>query len=178
MALNDDLERIAAAVADRGPVSGVLAAEPTAGERVYLIAFGADDALEWLVVDDEAQPLAGRAAVRDVASIVVMCELAGELAGGGDLDELRSRLAQVRLVEQPDGIEEAEEAALALEHAIGAPPRVATPAYLDGIGAATRALERSLGEVESPFASAITSSAGAVESFVREVETRYKLPLG
>ena len=35
-----------------------------------------------------------------------------------------------------------------------------------------------LGEVESPFASAITSSAGAVESFVREVETRYKLPLG
>jgi hypothetical protein len=176
--LTDDLERIAAAVAQHGVVSGVLAAEPTAGSRAYLVAFGDEDALEWLVVDDEARSLAARAAVRDVASIVVMCELAGELAGGGDLDELRSKLAQVRLVEAPEGIEEAEAAALALERVIGAPPRVATPAYLDGIGAATRDLERALGEVESPFASAITSSAGAVESFVREVETRYKLPLG
>jgi hypothetical protein len=178
VALANDLERIAAAAAEHGPVSGVLAAEPSSGRRVYLVAFGEEDALEWLVVDDEAQPLVGRVAVRDVASIVVMCELAGELAGGGDLDELRAKLAQVRLIEQPDGIEEAEAAALALERAVGAPPRVASPAYLDGIGAATRELERALGEVESPFASAITSSAGAVESFVREVETRYKLPLG
>ncbi len=177
MALGDDLERIAAAAAEHGLVSGVLAAEPTAGGRVYLVAFGEEEELEWLVVDDEARPLAGRAAVRDVASIVVMCELAGELAGGGDLDELRAKLTQVRLIEQPDGIEEAEAAALALERAVGAPPRVASPSYLDGIGAATRALERALGEIESPFASAITSSAGAVESFVREVETRYKLPL-
>ena len=69
-------------------------------------------------------------------------------------------------------------AALALEHAIGAPPRVASPGYLDAVGAATRDLEQALGEIESPFASAITSSAGAVEMFVREVETRYKLPLG
>jgi hypothetical protein len=178
VALADDLERIAAAASAHGPVSGVLAAEPGRGARVYLVAFGEEDALEWLVVDDEAQPVTGRAAVRDVASIVVMCELAGELAGGGDLDELRSKLAQVRLVEQPDGIEEAEEAALALERAIGSAPRVASPEYLDGIGAATRELERALGEVESPFASAITSSAGAVESFVREVETRYRVPLG
>ena len=56
-----------------------------------------------------------------------MCELAGDLAGGGDLEQLRSQLAQVRMVEQPPGIEEAEEAALALERMIGAPPRVATP---------------------------------------------------
>ena len=156
----------------------MLAAEPTAGSRVYLVAFGEEEALEWLAVNDEAVPLAGRAAVRDVASVIVMCELAGELAGGGDLEELRSKLAQLRLVENPDGIEAMEEAALALEHAIGAPPRVASPVYLDAIGAATRDLEKALGEVESPFASAITSSAGAVEMFVREVETRYKLPLG
>ncbi|HWB23711.1 MAG TPA: hypothetical protein VG652_12595 [Gaiellaceae bacterium] len=178
MALTDDLERIAAVVAAHGEVAGVLAAEPSAGGRVYLVAFGQEDALEWLVVDDQAEPVTGRTAVRDVASIVVMCELAGELAAGGDLDELRAKLAQVRLIEQPEGIEEAEAAALALERAVGSPPRVASPAYLDGIGAATRELERALGEVESPFASAITSSAGAVESFVREVETRYKLPLG
>ena len=31
--------------------------------------------------------------------------------------------------------------------------------------------------VASPLASAVAASAGVVESFVREVETRYKLPL-
>ena len=51
------------------------------------------------------------------------------------------------MVEQAPGIEEAESAALALERAVGAPPRVATPAYLDEVGAATLALERALGDV-------------------------------
>ena len=106
-----------------------------------------------------------------------MCELAGELAGGGDLEALRTQLVELRLVERPDGIEEAEAAALALEHAIGAPPQVASPEYLDSIGAATRELEAALGEHASPFAAAVAASAGVVESFVREVEQRYKLAL-
>jgi hypothetical protein len=178
VALSDDLERIAAAAAAHGRVTAVLAAEPAyEAARLYLVSFGEDDSLEWLVVDDEARPAERREAVREVASIVVMCELAGELAGGGDLEGLRARLAEIRLVEQPAGIEEAEEAALALERAVGAPPRVASPAYLDGVGVATRTLELALGEHESPFASAVAASAGVVESFVREVETRYKLPL-
>ncbi len=178
MALGDDLERIAAAAAAHGPVSGVLAAEPAyEAERLYLVSFGEDDALEWLVLDEEARPSDRRAAVREVASIVVMCELAGELAGGGDLEALRSHLAELALVEQPAGIEEAQAAALALDRAIGAPPRVASLAYLDAVGAATRSLEVALGEHESPFANAVAASAGVVESFVREVETRYKLPL-
>ena len=42
-------------------------------------------------------------------------------AGGGRLDELRDRLMTIRLTESPDGIEEAEEAALALQQVIGAP---------------------------------------------------------
>jgi hypothetical protein len=174
MALTDDLERIAAAAAEHGPVSGVLAAEPGRGRRLYLIAFGADDDREWLVLDDECTPVARRDDVRDTASIVAMCELAGDLAGGGDLETLRSQLAQVRMVEQPPGIEEAEEAALALERTIGAPPRIATPAFLDEIGAATTALERALGETSSPFSSAIRASTGAVEEFVADVERGYK----
>jgi hypothetical protein len=178
VALSDDLERIAAAAAAHGRVTAVLAAEPaSAATRLYLVSFGEDDALEWLVVDDEARPADRREAVREVASIVALCELAGELAGGGDLEGLRTRLAEIRLVERPPGIEEAEEAALGLERAVGAPPRVASPTYLDGVGAATRALEQALGERDSPFASAVAASAGVVESFVREVETRYKLPL-
>jgi hypothetical protein len=177
MALTDDLERIAVAAAEHGPVSGVLAAEPGRGRRLYLIAFGGDDDRQWLVLDDEGEPIARRDDVRDTASIVAMCELAGDLAGGGDLETLRSQLAQVRMVEQPEGIEEAEEAALALERTIGAPPRVASPGFLDEVGAATMGLERALGESSSPFSAAIRASTGAVEEFVADVERGYKLPL-
>ena len=178
MELGRELERVAASARAHGDVTAVLAAEPAlAGGRVYLVSFGWDAELQWLVVDETATPVDRRAAVRATASIVVMCELAGELAGGGDLGQLRARLVELRLLERPDGIEEAEAAALALEHAIGAPPQVASLSYLDSIGAATRALEVALGEHESPFASAVAASAGVVETFVREVETRYKLPL-
>ena len=177
MDLRDDLERVAAAAAERGEVSGVLAAEPAGGRRLYLVAFGEDEERSWLVVDETVAPVSERGLVREVASIVVMCELAEELSGGGQLDELRSRLAQVRMTEQPPGIEAAEEAALELERAVGVPPRVASPAYLDAVGAATRALERALGDFESPFASALRSSTDAVDAFLAEVETRYRVPL-
>jgi hypothetical protein len=177
MTLADDLARIAASASAHGPVSGVLAAEPWRGRRLYLVAFGGDEEREWLVFDDEGQPVVRRDDVRDTASIVAMCELAGDLAGGGDLETLRSQLAQVRMVEQPPGIEEAEEAALALERTIGASPRVATPRYLDELGAATMVLERALGETSSPFSSAIRSSTSVIEEFVADVERDYKVDL-
>ena len=64
MALGDDLERIAVAAAEHGAVSGVLAAEPGRGRRLYLIAFGGDEDREWLVDDtregpSETSPAAG-----------------------------------------------------------------------------------------------------------------------
>jgi hypothetical protein len=177
MALTDDLERIAAVASEHGPVSGVLAAEPGRGRRLYLVALGGDEDRQWLVLDDEGTPVDRKDDVRDTASIVAMCELAGDLAGGGDLETLRSQLAQVRMVEQPPGIEEAEEAALALERTIGAPPRVASPAFLDEVGAATMTLERTLGESSSPFSTAIRAATGAVEEFVADVERGYRLPL-
>jgi hypothetical protein len=175
--LAGELERIAAAAAAFGPVTAVLAAEPAGRGRLYLVALGEEEAREWLVLDAAGEPVRDRAAVRDAASIVVMCELAEELAGGGELEELRRQLAQLRMTEAPPGIEAAEDAALALERAIGAPPRVASTAFLDDVGAATRALEEALGRLESPFASALRSSTGALDGFLAEVETRYKLPL-
>jgi hypothetical protein len=177
MALEDDLERIAASASKLGTVAGVLAAEPGGGGRYYLVAFGAEDEREWVVLDDHGVVVERRDDVRDAASIVAMCELAGDLAGGGDLETLRSQLARVRMVEQPPGIEEAEEAALALERTIGAPPRVAAPSFLDEVGAATMALERALGETSSPFSAAIRASTGAVEEFVADVEGGYQGPL-
>ena len=177
MALADDLDRIAAVAAKHGEVAGVLAAEPAHARRAYVVALGAEEERRWLVLDDDGNPVDRRAEVRAAASIVAMCELAAELAGGGDLEALRSHLTQVRMVEQPAGIEEAEEAALALEGAVGAPPRVATPAYLDTVGAATMTLEHALGETSSPFSEAIRSATGAVDEFVRDVERGYLLDL-
>jgi len=177
MALREDLERIAVAATAHGEVTGVLAAEPSRGRRLYLVALGGHEDRRWIVLDEDARPVGGRDDVRDTASIVAMCELAGDLAGGGDLETLRSQLARVRMVEQPPGIEEAEAAALALERVIGAPPRVATPGYLDEVGVATLALERALGELSSPFSTAIRSATGAVDEFVQDVERGYLVEL-
>jgi hypothetical protein len=130
------------------------------------------------VLDDHGEPLTSRDAVRRTVSIVAMSELAEESAGGGELGELRERLVALRLTESPPGIEEAEDAALALEQAIGAPPRLAEPAYLDRVGAATRRLEEALGPSSgSSFAEAMRSGLGTVEELAHDVESNYKLTL-
>lgn len=178
MALQDELERIAAAAAAYGNVAGVLAAEPAGSGRVYLVAFGDEDGDRrgWLVVDGDGRAVERRAAVREAASIVAMCELAGDVAGGGDVPGLRAQLERLRETERADVLD-AVEAARQLERTIGAPPRIATPAYLDALGEATLALERALGDLSSPFAAALRSGSGAVEEFVREVERAYVVPL-
>jgi hypothetical protein len=68
MALGDDLERIAAAVSDRGEVAGVLAAEPAHGLRYYLVALGVGDERRWLVLDEGGRAVDRRDEVRDVSS--------------------------------------------------------------------------------------------------------------
>jgi hypothetical protein len=174
--LSEDLAQIAATAAAEGPVAGVVAAEPRPGHRVYLVAYAGEDP-EWLAFDAGGTPLDRREEVRDAASIVAMCEVAADTAGGGDLPALRAQITQLKMVENPPGIEEAENAALALEQTVGVPPRVASPAYLDAVGAATFVLERALGEQASPFADTLRSAAGVVDEFVRDVERRYRRTL-
>ena len=79
-----ELDEVARLAAARGEVTGVLAAESADGEESYLIAYGADDAREWLLLDAAAQPVADLARVREVSSLVAMCELAAEAAGTAD----------------------------------------------------------------------------------------------
>lgn len=182
MALREDLERIAAsalALAEQDEqVEGVVPAEAEPGERTYLCAFVSGDERTWLVLDDEAAPVASREIVRQTASIIALCDLAEEQAGGGELQELREQLVALRMTEQPEGIEEAEEAALELERTIGAPPRLAEPAFLDRVGAAARRLEHALGPTTgSPFAEAMKQGMASVEEFVRDVETNYRATL-
>ena len=179
--LNEDLRRIGAAAkafAHTGEaLAGVVATEAEPGTRVYLCAFegGDGDDLSWVALDDGGNAIRSRALVRDAVSIAALCELADDLAAGGDLDELRGRLVALRVSENPRGIEEAEEAALALQTTIGAPPRIATPARLDAVGGATRRLEQALGEGPgSPFAEAMKQGIAAVEELIKDVEAGYK----
>ena len=182
MALEEDLHRIAAAVAplaaEGEELAGILAAEPTAGRRVYLCAFRRAEDVAWLAVDDSGEPVTARERLREAVTLVALCEIAEESAGGGELDELRSKLVALRLTENPPGIEEAEEAVLALQRTLGGAPRLATPAYLDEVGGATKRLEEALGDPgSSPFAEAMKASAGAVQAFTADVEANYKAEL-
>jgi hypothetical protein len=180
--LSDDLERVsvsAAALAGDGEqVDGIVPAQAEPDERTYLCAFTGGEERTWLVLDDEGAAVTNREVVRRTVSIIALCELAEERAGGGDLQELRAQLVALRMTEQPEGIEEAEEAALELERAIGASPRLSEPAYLDRVGTAARRLEEALGQgAGSPFADAMKQGMPAVDELVRDVEAHYRATL-
>ena len=176
MTLGEELEQIA----QTAGADAVLAAEAQPGERVYVCAFEeGDGGRSWLAFDRDGEPLADRQRLRDAVSILALCELAEETAAGGDLDELRSQLAALRVTENPPGIEEAEEAVRALQRALGAPPMLATPARLDAIGAATRTLEIALGGAMqgSPFAAAMKGAGEVVEALFADVTGSYRIAL-
>ena len=182
MALADELERTAASaapLADGHQVAAVLPAEPAAGARRYVCAFeDADGAKAWLVLDEDGHAIHDRREVRDAVSIAVLCEVAEEAAFPGDLDELRGQLVALRLTEAPEGIAEAEDAALALQHVIGSPPHVATPSRLEAIGEAARRLERALDPTApSLFTAAMRSAVEVADALWRDVETAYLAPL-
>ena len=138
-------------------MSAVLPAEATPGRRGYLCAFETEAAeRSWLVVDDEGEAVVDLRDIRDVIAITALCEIAEESAVGGDLDELLSQLVALRLTENPEGIDEAEDAVRNLQQTIGTPPQLASPARLDEIGAATRRLEQALDPAApSPFTAAL-----------------------
>ena len=184
--LGQQLERVAGAAlawaAEEETIVAVIPAEPGPGLLVFLIAFETLGSPEvprtWVALDRDAQRVAAWSTVREAVSIAAMCEVAEEVAGGGDLDELRSQLVGLRLIENPPGIDEALVAVGVLECALGRPPRVASPAYLDAVGIAVRGLERALGELgQSPFIEAMKQAPTAIEALTREVEAGLKTRL-
>ena len=80
-----ELGDVAKAAAAYGEVSGVLAAESAGGDASYLVAFeSGGGARDWLLLDAAGNPVDERPRVREVASLVAMCELAAEHAGAAD----------------------------------------------------------------------------------------------
>jgi hypothetical protein len=176
VSLGDDLERAAAAAAALGPVSAVLAAETASGERAYLVALGEEQGREWLVVDTGGAAVTDRERVREVASLVLLCELAVELAEADDPADALADGAEGEAGRQPDG-DDVAAARAELARTLGTSPRIASAGYLDRLGEASRRLERVLGGIETPLASALAAHAPVVEAFVAEVESRHRLPL-
>lgn len=178
-----DLERIAGLAGQFAPsdgaVSAVLPTEPTPGVRSYLCAFETPDgARTWLVLDEEGAAVSDRRDIKDAVSVAALCEIAEESAAGGDLDELLSQLVALRLTENPEGIDEAEDAVRALQQTIGTPPQRASPARLDEIGAATRRLELALDPAApSPFTAALKGAHGTLDELLQEVVEAYRVPL-
>ncbi|HEY7420922.1 MAG TPA: hypothetical protein VH541_02850 [Gaiellaceae bacterium] len=182
MSVAEEVGRIAsaaAAFAEPGEeLAGVLVTE-TLGRRVYLCAYESGERRVWLALDAAAEPLTEGRLVREAASLAALCELAEESAGGGHLPELQARLAELRATDNPQGIDEAEAAATALAQTLQPEPRVASGAYLDALGSASRRLEQALGESgSSPFAAAMQAALGSVEELAADVEDNYKTALG
>ena len=176
MTLQGDLERIASAAGAFGTVAAVLAAEPAGGRRTYLVAIG-DAGRGWLVLDDDGSPVDERGEVRATASVVALCVRAADVAGGGDPAGLRAHVHGLVERGEATGLDVALAAIAELERVVGEPPRLASPAYLDEVGAATLALEHALGDLSSPFAEALRTGTAAVDEFVRDVEGGYVLAL-
>ena len=76
MALAEELARIATAAAAHAEpgetVTGVVAAEPASGERVYLCSFEHREERSWLALDESGTPLASAPLVREAASIAAL----------------------------------------------------------------------------------------------------------
>ena len=85
MGLEKDLRRIAEAAArhaaDGEDVAGIVPAEPAGGLRLYVCAYGSEDATSWLVLDATGVPVSDRALIRDAVSIAALCELAEDATG-------------------------------------------------------------------------------------------------
>jgi hypothetical protein len=79
-----ELDEVARAAGAHGEVTGILAAESAAGERAYLVALGDGDERKWLLLDSELNAVDDRGQVREIASLVAMCEVAAEISGAED----------------------------------------------------------------------------------------------
>jgi hypothetical protein len=119
VALEQDLRRIAEAAArhagDGEDVAGIVPAEPASGIRLYVCAYGNEDATTWLVLDATGVAVSDRSLVREAVSIAALCEVAEEAAG---VEPDSARVASPALLDDL-GSGGGEEVAAAIKGAAG-----------------------------------------------------------
>jgi hypothetical protein len=101
MDLDRDLRRIAetagALAAEGEEVAGIVPAEPASGIRLYVCAYGKEEATTWLVLDATGVPVQERSLVHDAVSIAALCEVAEEAAG---IEPEEPRIASPALLDE------------------------------------------------------------------------------
>ena len=147
MSLERELEAAAGAArahaAAGGPVLAVMAAQPGRSERVYLVALGHGDDHAYVALDAALAPIADRRLVRDAVVMLGLAERAEEASIALHADQLEEEFAaaqdaleQAGRTQQAAAAADVREALTALSAAAQG-PRVATPEYLDRLGAAS-----------------------------------------
>jgi hypothetical protein len=85
VAIDRDLRRIAEAAGSfAGPgeeVTGIVPTEPVGGLRLYVCAYGNEEATGWVVLDATGTAVQDRALVHEAVSIAALCEVAEDAAG-------------------------------------------------------------------------------------------------
>ena len=123
-------------------VAAVMAAEPGLGSRVYLIAFQRDGQLSYMALDAVLAPVTDRRLVREAVVMLGLAERAEEASTAITADQLVEPVAAAERALRAAGREQPADAAAAVGVSLGAlieaaaGPRLATPLYLDLIGAA------------------------------------------
>jgi hypothetical protein len=119
MSLERDLRRIAEAAArlaaDGEELAGIVPSEPAGGLRLYVCAYGREDATSWLVLDATGVPVSDRELIRDAVSIAALCEVAEEAAG---VEPDSARVASPALLDEL-GTDAGAEVAAAVNGAAG-----------------------------------------------------------
>ena len=119
MDLDRDLRRIAEAAtryaAEEEAVAGIVPAEPAGGLRLYVCAYGREDATGWLVLDATGVPVSDRELIRNAVSIAALCEVAEEASG---VEPDSARVASPDLLDEL-GAEAGPEVAAAVKGAAG-----------------------------------------------------------
>lgn len=123
-------------------VAAVMASEPGLAARVYLIAFGTDGEHTYLALGADLSPVRDRRLVRDAVVMLALAERAEEASAALHTDALEQEFAVAEQALRDGHPAEAAAAAdvrTALQRLADAAdgPRVATPLYLDTIGAAS-----------------------------------------
>jgi len=184
MTLESELEAAHAAAqahaGDGETVAAVMAAEPGRGSRVYLVAFEREGDLGYIALDGALSPVADRRLVREAVTMLGLAERAEEASTAIAAEQLDAPFAEAERALRAAGHGQAAQAAAAVREALvmlaqaAAGPRVATPLYLDRIGAAAAGLSVAL-EAHRQHAERLSGGAGAASPEIESAWTALAL---